>query len=416
MAKSREHQYQLFDALRPEEYAALEKDILARGVMVPVEVDENGTILDGHNRVEIADKHGLKYKTIVRKFKTEQEKRDHVRKLNLLRRQLTPHVWGKHIKDMLEERGIERGKRGPKSTDSNSPTMSEIAGELGIGASTARRYMHEDDKFESLPSRSQEAVKAGEATIKEEKSRLRKEATTKKEAKAAKKAAASRSRPWTLTTSQKVVKCAALVTDPPYGILDEPWEPKKLQEFTVAWAARWAKCGADFIVTFWSQRHLWTGKRWFDKALVGYSFQQMLVWCCPNNKSPQSRRGFKQTWEPILFYRRDDSDKQITIGGGEWGKGLTDFDHHVAAVPQENFNDENMKQHPAQKPVSVMLWLVNTLTEPGELVCDPFCGSGTTGIAAMQLGRRFHGIDTGKDYLEIAKGRIESYGVQRPKD
>jgi DNA modification methylase len=57
-----------------------------------------------------------------------------------------------------------------------------------------------------------------------------------------------------------------------------------------------------------------------------------------------------------------------------------------------------------------MAWLVNALTVPNELVADPFCGSGTTGIAALQLGRRFHGIETDPEFLELAKGRIASYG------
>jgi DNA modification methylase len=89
---------------------------------------------------------------------------------------------------------------------------------------------------------------------------------------------------------------------------------------------------------------------------------------------------------------------------------LNDFDCHVAAVPQGNFNGANRKQHPAQKPTGVMQWLVNALTRPGELVADPFCGSGTTGIAALQLGRRFHGIETDAAFVKIAKGRIVAYG------
>jgi ParB-like chromosome segregation protein Spo0J len=215
---------------------------------------------------------------------------------------------------------------------------------------------------------------------------------------------------WVLTAAQDVVPCNALVTDPPYGILDEPWEPTELETFTREWCSRWATCGADTVLIFWSQRYLWPGREWFDESLAGYAFQQLLVWHYPNNKSPQSRRGFKQTWEPIFFYRRKDSTRKVGVSGLEWGEDLHDFDCHVAAVPQSNFNDADMKQHPAQKPVSVMRWLVNAVTHWGELVCDPFAGSGTTGIAAVQPGRRFHGIENNPEYLEMAKGRIASYG------
>jgi ParB-like chromosome segregation protein Spo0J len=83
--------YQLFDRLRTEEYQALEADIKARGVMVPVEVDEDGAILDGHHRVEIATRLGLPYETIVRKFASDREKREHVIMLNLARRHMQPY-------------------------------------------------------------------------------------------------------------------------------------------------------------------------------------------------------------------------------------------------------------------------------------------------------------------------------------
>lgn len=224
------------------------------------------------------------------------------------------------------------------------------------------------------------------------------------------RASAAPAEGWVLTAAQDVVPCAALITDPPYGILDEPWEPKQLESFTREWCSRWSACGADTILIFWSQRYLWTGRQWFDQSLKGYEFQQLLVWHYPNNKSPQSRRGFKQTWEPIFFYRRQGSTRRIELSDGHWGEELHDFDCHVAAVPQSNFNGAEMKQHPAQKPISVMRWLVNAVTRAGELVCDPFVGSGTTGIAALQLGRRFHGIENNAEYLAVAKGRIATYG------
>jgi len=70
--------YQLLGKLRPEEYVALEADIRERGVQVPVEVDEEGNVLDGHHRVEIAKRLGKPYETLVRRFATEREKREHV--------------------------------------------------------------------------------------------------------------------------------------------------------------------------------------------------------------------------------------------------------------------------------------------------------------------------------------------------
>lgn len=214
---------------------------------------------------------------------------------------------------------------------------------------------------------------------------------------------------WTVTGCSDVIECQVVITDPPYGILDEEWEPADLMNFTSEWLQRWNDAGADFIVSFFSQRYLWEARPTFDCYLKDYDFQHLLVWHYRNNKSPQSRMGFKQTWEPVFVYRRHGCEREVKLGE-DWGGDLHDFDCHVAAVPQSNFKDAECKEHPAQKPVGVMQWLVNALTSPGDLVCDPFCGSGTTGIACAQLGRRFHGIETDDDYIELARKRITTYG------
>lgn len=215
---------------------------------------------------------------------------------------------------------------------------------------------------------------------------------------------------FSVTDDQRVVQCDTLVTDPPYGILNEPWEPRKLETFTRRWAGKWNGCGADLLAIFFSQRHLWSGRTWFDESLSDYEFQQLLVWVYRNNKSPQSRMGFKQTWEPIFLYRKRGSKKLVQIDAGRWGDDVHDLDTHEAAVPQGNFTGADRKFHPAQKPVSVMRWLVGSLSRPGDFIADPFCGSGTTGIAALQLGRKFHGIEIDDSYRKRAIARIRKYG------
>jgi DNA modification methylase len=60
--------------------------------------------------------------------------------------------------------------------------------------------------------------------------------------------------------------------------------------------------------------------------------------------------------------------------------------------------------------VAVMRWLIHALSEPGEVVCLPFCGVAPCGIAAVQLGRRYHGIEASANYRRIAERRIASYG------
>lgn len=64
--------------------------------------------------------------------------------------------------------------------------------------------------------------------------------------------------------------------------------------------------------------------------------------------------------------------------------------------------------HPSQKPVTVMLPLIEMATRPGDTVLDPMCGSGTTGVAAYRLGRNSILCDMSTEYMEIARSRVEA--------
>lgn len=69
------------------------------------------------------------------------------------------------------------------------------------------------------------------------------------------------------------------------------------------------------------------------------------------------------------------------------------------------------KDHPTQKPVDLMAWCINQLGTP-QTILDPFMGSGTTGVAAIQLGRKFIGIEREPKYFDIACKRIEQAVAQ----
>jgi 16S rRNA G966 N2-methylase RsmD len=71
-------------------------------------------------------------------------------------------------------------------------------------------------------------------------------------------------------------------------------------------------------------------------------------------------------------------------------------------------NDANGTGHPCAKPLPQMLWLVGRASFDGETVLDPFMGSGTTGVACAQLGRKFIGIEIEPRYFDIACERIEN--------
>ena len=63
-------------------------------------------------------------------------------------------------------------------------------------------------------------------------------------------------------------------------------------------------------------------------------------------------------------------------------------------------------KHPTQKPEVLMSYFIQVLSNPDDIVLDPFMGSGTTGVAAKRLGRKFIGIEIDKEYFKIAEARI----------
>jgi site-specific DNA-methyltransferase (adenine-specific) len=76
---------------------------------------------------------------------------------------------------------------------------------------------------------------------------------------------------------------------------------------------------------------------------------------------------------------------------------------------QEDMKNKEIRYHPTQKPVPLMLWCLNKYAKEKELSLDPFMGSGTTLVAAKKLGRRAIGIEISKKYCDIAIERLSQH-------
>ena len=99
----------------------------------------------------------------------------------------------------------------------------------------------------------------------------------------------------------------------------------------------------------------------------------------------------------------------VGIQGGtpfltEHSRGLTKYKYPTSV---KEFNSVRNGSHPTQKPVALMEYLIRTYTNEGETVVDFACGSGTTGVAAKNLGRKFIGIDKTERYCEISAKRMQ---------
>lgn len=96
-----------------------------------------------------------------------------------------------------------------------------------------------------------------------------------------------------------------------------------------------------------------------------------------------------------------------------WVNGAKTGTFNANGKPVHNFietgltpaSEKKHGKHSTQKPLSVMRWAVETLTDPGDLILDPFAGSGSTLVAAMETGRRSIGVELSEEYCQIIEGR-----------
>jgi len=80
---------------------------------------------------------------------------------------------------------------------------------------------------------------------------------------------------------------------------------------------------------------------------------------------------------------------------------------------QGNMADKEKRYHPTQKPVPLFVWCLLNYSKPGDLIIDPFCGSGTTALACHKTGRRFICIDREQKYIDIAQKRYKDLIAQQ---
>ncbi|MBA3065704.1 site-specific DNA-methyltransferase, partial [bacterium] len=84
---------------------------------------------------------------------------------------------------------------------------------------------------------------------------------------------------------------------------------------------------------------------------------------------------------------------------------------------KERLKDENgIKAHPAQKPLKLIQQVLLTASNKGDLVFDPFMGSGTTAVVAEALGRKWIGIERNEKYVTLSKNRIRKFIDDKNKE
>lgn len=123
---------------------------------------------------------------------------------------------------------------------------------------------------------------------------------------------------------------------------------------------------------------------------VGFKLHNVLVWE-KNNCTPS--QFYMKNCEYVLFLRKGKAKWISDIGGS---KTVHKYNNVIGS-----------KKHPTEKPVNLLEFYIKNSSCDGDVVLDPFMGSGSTGVACMNTGRRFIGMELDENYFQIAKNRIE---------
>lgn len=175
----------------------------------------------------------------------------------------------------------------------------------------------------------------------------------------------------------------AVVTDPPYGI-GFAAQPTKWQRRAGKQAEDWDDAIAPELLPILARgRHqiVWGGNYYTLPPSRGW-----LSWFKPD--APPSMGHFELAWTNL-----DRTSRQISVS--------------ISATNAERVG------HPTQKPLAVMKWCLS-LIEDAASILDPFMGSGTTGVAAVTMGRKFVGVEIDPKYFDLACRRIDE--AQRQGD
>ena len=409
--------YQVMPPLTAEEYNELKTDIAQRGVMVPIEYDEHGNVLDGHHRLQICAELGIKdFPKVIRAGMTEAEKRTHARKLNMARRQLTATQKRQAIQDQLQEtpemsdRQIAQAIGVANSTVTRNREKMVESGQLlqcnsSCGADGKVRPRQVERKPVTIfnPTRREEKAIQNPEVVEYMADTganvLTAEKQLHREEKAERKA-------FTLDDEMPEDVCRLyngdirdglpiipdnsvdfIITDPPY-----PAEYIPLYGDLSRLAARVLKPGGSMLVMC-GQSYL---PQVMNQLCTAMNYHWCMAYTTPGGQSPQLfHKRVNTFWKPVLWFTK--------------GEYTGDY---VGDVLKSPVNDNDKRFHDWGQSLGGLRDIVGRFSNPGDIILDPFLGGGTTGAAAVTMGRKFIGADIEQSNIDISRKRIaEEYNA-----
>lgn len=463
----KKHRYaKLFPPMQPAEYEALKASIAVNGLRVPM-LTYKGELVDGVHRERACQETGQTPRYT--EWDEQGSLLQLVIDLNRNRRDLTAdqrkHLaveieaeLAKEAKERQREAGKEGGKRSgetrrkqskvpanlPEPSDEpKQPTKKDHSGEAREQAAAAMdvspRGVQEAKKIKAVAPELSEKVKNGEMTHAQAMREVRtKERMEELEAKAAAAELASNGeQTWEVRTGDCIEELQTVeagsvrlvFADPPYNIGIDYGEGTKADrlpdEQYLEWVRDWVRFCKQSLTPDGS---LWVliGDEYAAEYAVtlkrlGFTIRSWIKWFesfgvnCNNNFNRCSRHLFYCVNDPEHFIfnagavnRSSDrqtkyDDARADPGGKIWDDvwGITPPIPRIPGTAKER-----IPEFPTQLPLDLLRAVVGCASDPGDLVVDPFNGSGTTGVAATQLGRRYLGIEKSEQFAALATKRL----------
>ncbi len=139
---------------------------------------------------------------------------------------------------------------------------------------------------------------------------------------------------------------------------------------------------------------------------LGFKLLNDITWVKTNPPPNLSCRYFTHATETIIWAAKNPKSKHKfnyqDMKAMNGGKQMTS----VWTIEAPRKQEKLFGKHPTQKPLALLNLILQAASDPGDLVLDPFCGSGTTGLAAAALGRRFMGIESDPAYVDLSRQRF----------
>ncbi len=194
-----------------------------------------------------------------------------------------------------------------------------------------------------------------------------------------------------------------IITDPPYGISKElNCKGKKLgttakldfnfgewDKFNHKWAELAISKTKGWFISFCAKKDI--GFFWNILEKNGFIAIDSLVWQKPDPLPLNAKSRFLNAWESAIIGKKP---------GSTWN---SKYEHNIIKTQAPKGKD---RIHPTQKPLTLIMKLIELTTNKGDIVLDPFMGSGTTAVACKNLSRKFIGFEIDPQYHEKANKRI----------